>query len=301
MDEQENCSVCGEFEISAELEFTMPGWIDNDPEKSTKVGHTIKRMQEHDEIPLLTDHMIENILERDLPAPKEQADLFIRWLGENLDGPGEIIHVEPHKHRMIIGAKTPNGFKLILEYLLNQELIEGILDSTISPPQHVGQGKVTLSVDGWVYFEALKRGFSSGNKAFMAMQYGDKELESVYQKVFKKAANEAGFKLYKSSENPKAGLIDNKMRVEIQNATFIIADLTHDNYGAYWEAGYAEGLGKDVIYTCKKTKFDTMKTHFDTNHHLTIVWDQEEPEKAGEELKASIRATLPHLVKMEDQ
>ena len=97
------------------------------------------------------------------------------------------------------------------------------------------------------------------------------------------------------------GLIDNKMRAEIQTAAFVVADLSHDNYGAYWEAGYAEGLGKNVIYTCEKTKFDEMKTHFDTNHHLTIPWDANEPKKAGEDLKASIRATLPHLAIMEDQ
>ena len=38
----------------------------------------------------------------------------------------------------------------------------------------------------------------------------------------------------------------------IRDAKFVIADLTHDNNGAYWEAGYAEGLGKPVIYICEK-------------------------------------------------
>ena len=89
------------------------------------------------------------------------------------------------------------------------------------------------------------------------------------------------------------------MREEIQNAELVVADLTHDNPGAYWEAGYAEGLGKPVIYTCEKTKFEQQKTHFDTNHLLTIQWDPENPAKAAEELKATIRATLPHLAKLQ--
>ena len=101
-------------------------------------------------------------------------------------------------------------------------------------------------------------------------------------------------------DEPRAGLIDDKLRVEIQASDFIIADLTHDNLGAYWEAGYAEGLGKPVIYTCEKEKFETEKTHFDTNHHLTIIWDKDAPESAGENLKATIRATLPQLAKQED-
>ena len=59
---------------------------------------------------------------------------------------------------------------------------------------------------------------------------------------------------------PKAGLIDDRLRVEIRTSRFLIADLTHENAGAYWEAGFAEGLGKPVIYTCEKSKFDTAKT-----------------------------------------
>jgi len=35
------------------------------------------------------------------------------------------------------------------------------------------------------------------------------------------------------------------------------------NPGAYWEAGYAEGLGKPVIYTCEEAKF-VEASHFDT-------------------------------------
>ena len=90
------------------------------------------------------------------------------------------------------------------------------------------------------------------------------------------------------------------MRAEIQSSDFLIADLTHDNFGAYWEAGYAEGLGKPVIYTCEKSKFANASTHFDTNHHLTIKWDLGEPESAGNDLVATIRATLPRLARLAD-
>ena len=55
-----------------------------------------------------------------------------------------------------------------------------------------------------------------------------------------------------------------------------------------------------MIYICEKSKFEKEKTHFDTNHHLTIMWDSEHPEDAGESLKATIRATLPGLAKMQD-
>ncbi len=55
----------------------------------------------------------------------------------------------------------------------------------------------------------------------------------------------------------------------------MIAELSHDNSGAYWEAGYAEGLGKPVIYICEQKKFDEKGTHFDTNHCTTVFWDRD--------------------------
>jgi nucleoside 2-deoxyribosyltransferase len=83
---------------------------------------------------------------------------------------------------------------------------------------------------------------------------------------------------------------------------FLIADLTDHNNGAYWEAGYAEGLGKPVIYTCRKDVFEDKEntTHFDTNHHLTVVWEHDKLDDAVKQLKATIRATLPENAKMED-
>jgi len=39
-------------------------------------------------------------------------------------------------------------------------------------------------------------------------------------------------------------------------------------------SGYAEGLGKPVIYTCEKREFEEHSTHFDTNHLHTVPWEE---------------------------
>jgi nucleoside 2-deoxyribosyltransferase len=136
----------------------------------------------------------------------------------------------------------------------------------------------------------------------MAMKYNDEQLDKIVDEIFKPAVKQTGFDLFKLIDRQPAGLIDDRIRVEIQTSRFLIADLTHENRGAYWEAGYAEGLGKPVIYTCEKKVFDDPKTkpHFDTNHHLTILWDTENPKEAAEKLKATIRATLPEAAKLTD-
>jgi hypothetical protein len=92
------------------------------------------------------------------------------------------------------------------------------------------------------------------------------------------------------------------MKVEIRNCRFLIADLSHANLGAYWEAGYAEGLGKPVIYTCERSVFldPQRQPHFDTNHHLTVLWNLDEMDLFCSNLKATIRATLPDARQTDD-
>ncbi|MGO9847825.1 MAG: hypothetical protein ACLPKT_14875, partial [Methylocella sp.] len=74
---------------------------------------------------------------------------------------------------------------------------------------------------------------------------------------------------------------------------FLIADLSDDNAGAYWEAGFAEGLGKPVIYVCRAREGGELKkTHFDANHRHTVRWDLSALDQTAKELKAVIRNTL---------
>ncbi|MBI5937078.1 MAG: hypothetical protein HY850_04450 [Betaproteobacteria bacterium] len=268
-----------------------------DPDAGAKISHAIRRAQEQAEPVLLSTYMVDAILKHLLPRPREQADLLIRWLAVNVPGPGETISVEFNTHGSVIGSKSPAGFKLVLDYLFSEGLVIGIQSKTIQGGDHA---HATLSFRGWEYYEQLRQGGAVYRKAFMAMKFGDEQLTRVLEKVFKPSAKRAGFDLIKLDDVPKAGLIDDRLRVEIQSSDFIVADLTHDNLGAYWEAGYAEGLGKPVIYTCEKNKFASAKTHFDTNHHLTILWDASAPEVAGNDLMATIRATLPHLASMVD-
>ena len=53
---------------------------------------------------------------------------------------------------------------------------------------------------------------------------------------------------------------------------FVVVDLTHRNNGAYFEEGYAMGLGKTVIQLCKKGT----PLHFDIAQKNTILWEKEE-------------------------
>lgn len=194
----------------------------------------------------------------------------------------------------VIGSINPGGVYYIIKHIES----EGVITTNIMS----GHINVTMTFYGWErYNELKKKGFLT-RRAFMAMDFKDPEFNWIFRENFNKAVKQTGFDLFRLDEQPEAGLIDNRMRVEIRNARFLLSDLSHGNKGAYFEAGFAEGLGKPVIYLCEKTAFhdDERKPHFDTNHQHIIVWDKENLQKAEEEIKSTIRNTLPLEAKMTD-
>ena len=290
------CPRCGRFILTGPLLASLAYLLSTDKEASAKLSHVLRRASENGDKAMLTSDLAEAILKQPLPRPREQADLLLRWLAEHVPTPGETIWVEPRTHGAIIGSSSWKGFRLVLDHMFAVGLLTGTLSKTIGE----SGAHATPSFAGWEHFESLRRGGGKYRKAFMAMKFGDPALAFMLESVFKPSVRQAGFDLFKLDDVPQAGLIDDRLRVEIQASDFIVADLTHENLGAYWEAGYAEGLGKPVIYTCEHTKFEATKTHFDTNHHLTITWDSTAPATAGERLKATVRATLPHLARQHD-
>ena len=125
------------------------------------------------------------------------------------------------------------------------------------------------------------------------MKFGNPDLDFLVRDTVKPAIKDGiGYDVVDMRDVARAGVIDNIMRAQIRDSAFVIADLSDDNLGAYWEAGYAEGLGKPVVYICEKSKFDEDGTHFDTNHCTTLFWSNDGLEKFGKELIATLRRSL---------
>ena len=176
------------------------------------------------------------------------------------------------------------------------------LDARLFEQDHISTAaelRFRLSMPGWKVYEQLRRRTTSSRTAFMAMDFKNTVLSDILNRCFKPAVAKAGFVLKPINEAQPAGLIDNQIRAAILSGRFVVADLTDDNNGAYFEAGFAEGLGRPVIYTCEAEKFSKKNTHFDTNHMVTIPWDVTQLDEAASKLTATIRWTLPGEAKME--
>ncbi len=162
-----------------------------------------------------------------------------------------------------------------------------------------GHYRFKFKMMGWQRYGELRKESSESRLAFMAMKF-DPEMISPFEHCFKPAVAEANFELRRLVDGQPAGSIDDQLRVALRRSRLVLTDLTHKNNGAYWEAGFAEGLGRPVIYTCRKVEWELEKTHFDTNHLATIIWDPEDLDDARHRLTAMIRATLPLEARLTD-
>lgn len=234
-----------------------------------------------------------------LPDPHEQAKNLVLWIGDNQQTHDTAAMILRPALAAIVGtAISPNeqGLEWLIHQLEPQRLFDVLRTRQMPPQQHAYR----LTLGGWTRYSELRRQVAEIRRAFMAMKFGDAVLDRVLATCFKPAVQRAGFELRPLNEGQGAGLIDNQIRAAIRTARFIIADLSHDNNGAYFEAGFAEGLEIPVIYTCERAKFEIHKTHFDTNHMVTIVWDEGRLDDAGSRLTATIRNTFPKDAKFEE-
>lgn len=146
----------------------------------------------------------------------------------------------------------------------------------------------TLLPEGLARVDELQRHQLENSKnAFIAMSFSD-EMEPV-RNAIKDALIECGFAPRIMDEIEHNHQIVPEMLHEIREARFLVAELSSGNNGAYFEAGYAAGFGKDVILLFNENVSDKDR-HFDVRQTNTIKW--RDPNDLKERLVARIKATI---------
>ncbi|TKH76458.1 hypothetical protein FC686_18265 [Bacillus cereus] len=169
----------------------------------------------------------------------------------------------------------------IIKQLKQDELIE-VQKSTDSPIY------ITVTVKGWNRIAELEKGRAVDTKQVFVAMWFDSEMNSVYKNAIATAVKEAGYDPVRIDKIEHNNKIDDEIIAKIKQSKFVIADFTGHRGGVYFEAGYAMGLGKPVIWTCREN--DLSNLHFDTRQYSHIVWKDEMELK--ELLLNRIRATI---------
>lgn len=204
------CPRCGIFGLTAHAELTALPNLLTTPRRRSVLSYAINRRTRPPRpganTTVFDAEECERIIKADyLPTPQEQAENLIRWLGDNLSGPGDELLIAYGQHGAATGALSEEGFDFI---------VDGLTDSNIlkSRGRTMSSGtQVTLTFEGWRLYEELRRGTPSGRKAFIAMEYGHTDLDALVNDHFKPAVAETGFFLRRLDDDQPAGLIDDRL------------------------------------------------------------------------------------------
>lgn len=155
-------------------------------------------------------------------------------------------------------------------------------------------GAVAMSVDGLLSAEAMGNSGAEFTQGFVAMSF-DASMTEAWRAGFHPAIEATGFRPFRIDAKDFLGGISDEIMAEIKRARFVVADYTGNKAGVYFEAGYALGLGKVVIPTCRADEIKGL--HFDIRHLNTLSWESPADLAAG--LRKRIAAVVgsgPHKV-----
>ena len=162
-----------------------------------------------------------------------------------------------------------------------------------------GQMQISLSFAGFEKLEVLSQRLTSTSQAFVAMWF-DTSMMEAFEKGIAPSIVSAGYTPLRIDRKEHNNKIDDEIIAEIRRSRFVVADfmcpLVNFNGatapiargGVYYEAGFAQGFGLPVIWTCRKNMIDYV--HFDTRQYAHIDW--ETPEELRDKLSKRISATL---------
>lgn len=215
-----------------------------------------------------------------------RAERLLRYLASKANFIGEGINFQRLGNEEALAwaeLTTPFEIPPFLDYLeemswlhRDKEVINSMYEITVKGHAHVAE-QVTKKDE---------------SQCFVAIWF-DPSMNQAYEYGIKKAIEECGYKPLRIDKKPDVNKIDDEIIAEIRRSRFLVADFTHDKKtgvrgGVYYEAGFAYGLGLEVIYSCRKGL--EKELNFDTRQYHHILW--ETPDDLCKQLRDRIRARV---------
>lgn len=203
---------------------------------------------------------------------------MLQWCAQHSGHGGDILAITDNDFPLF-DAENPRELRFLKDSLVKKGLLE-FRGSDLS--------QVVLTQSGWEQV-APGAGQPVPGTVFVAMSY-DPTLRPAYDAGVKAALEQdCGFEVIRLDDVEHNENINEEMLVRIMASEFMVADFTQHKAGVYFEAGFARGLGRRVVWTCHES--DRRNCHFDTRVFNHIFWTDAADLRAR--LAMRIRATIP--------
>lgn len=285
-----DCDCCGVFEYAND---NNSEYLDLTPNERTALRTYLYKNKDKNKknhyIPQLLKSTRTELFSK-IIYPKtllEKFDFIIADFNKNTNNFGDKIQIL--KSDKIDFTKVRQDIpKTYLDYFCsNEQEIENVLKELKKLNYIEGEisdcsYKVSLTSEGLRYAKSLFNR-STSTQCFVAMWF-DKSIKSLWDRIRQAIEGNpnsdknspeygANYKAIRIDEKEHANFIPAEIIFEIKRSKFMIADLTGNRGGVYYEAGFAEGLGIPVILTCKENEIDNV--HFDLKQKNILIWTDE--------------------------
>lgn len=224
------------------------------------------------EIPKVQSYILGSIKSRQPLPIMTRMTAALQYLGRHITQLGDYIKVveelDPDTLRLLAETESKNAKELsqLLHMLEESGLVQGSFYTS-------GGAQVRPTARGWQELDNLRRPRIDSAQAFVAMWFNERTSDA-YSNAIEPALGATGYKAVRIDKKEHNNKIDDEILAEIRRSRFLIADFTCEpknvRGGVYYEAGFAQGLGIPVIWTCKDTSLADL--HFDTRQYSHIVW-----------------------------
>lgn len=227
--------------------------------------------------PSFTNDKLERIIRESIvpSTPKEKLDNLLEFLSSLQGHEGEAIEIYSKIDRTFLPNKL--YFKNFDEYWFYLQSLKNlglIVFRDTSTQEGHDATDIHLTYHGLEYLIEISESGANSKNCFIAMSFSGDQNET--RETIKTAVRECNYtpilvdELHFESEIT----INDAIISSIKASKFLVADFTEHKHGVYFEAGYALGNKKPVIYMCSKKDFED--SHFDINHYPHIIYESME-------------------------
>lgn len=234
---------------------------------------------------LVTDDIVENWYPKTF---SEKVDIFLLGLAQKSTFMGDPISLSSEEwfaacfvKRSVNGKEcSQNELARQVNYFMDYLAKEKYVDYSGLKCMILPEGQKRID-------DLQKKEAENSKNIFVAMAFSE-DMKPVREAI-REAIISCGYVPRIMDEIQHNHQIVPEMLYEIRKAKCVIAELSNHNNGAYYEAGFALGTGKEVIHLCRKSSFGA-DGHFDVKQINTILWDSEEEivKKLADRIKATI-------------
>lgn len=292
------CPRCGSFSISGTASVM---WKATNP-NVRQVSNASGWIREHQRV-LINSDGIEALLSVPTPSVAERAKKILttlekavpsisEWQNIYVVNPANIsITYENEPHLInnqlfwlgISYSVNPDELRYLLAEYLNRE------SSFLTISDQSNHLKVQITPKGYAYLAELRKTQVNSQIGFCAMWF-DKSVLPIWTNAIEPAIKDAGYYAKRIDTDHHNNRIDDEIIAMIRRSKFVVADFTGQRGGVYFEAGFALGLGLEVIWTCKKS--DLKEVHFDNRQYNFVTWEEDKLGDFKTALQNRIEATI---------